>query len=396
MLCGSYICKPCITVWAKSKLIMDRLSGEVLIPCPNYLCEHSLSHIDMITFLGVEMFEEINTQYTDIYLSNTHDIRRCPNEECNYAGTIKLESCNEKLTCSECGFTWMEYVQLSETQKAIKSLKEFFTLKGEIFSYINEVLTGCPCPKCGLMIWKDGGCSHMVWQKCKHEFWWECLGHFPGYCHREQTFCPLRTWITFQSLLIFFVLLDIKLCTHVPFVFTAHIWIYIAIFIIFFYFLLPNAVVLAVLLEAYFISATWDGFKEWAINTIERKIAYVTVVCWVLYPIGYAYLWYRILISTKLFFIAKSIWYEILIVLALVLMWVGGVLLFYVAKLVFSVMYTVWSKMRRILSKVFSVICLICTKIRQVFYLSNSEKNRMKLARVIKQRLQSRKRLKTS
>mmetsp|Transcript_18339 Transcript_18339/g.16217 ORF Transcript_18339/g.16217 Transcript_18339/m.16217 type:complete len:102 (-) Transcript_18339:864-1169(-) len=101
MKCGSYICHNCITDWAKNRLIVDNLSEEVVIPCPNYQCEHNLTSEDLLSHLGPEKFEEINMRYTQAYLSNTEDIRRCPNSDCSYAGTIELKSCKDKLQCPE-------------------------------------------------------------------------------------------------------------------------------------------------------------------------------------------------------------------------------------------------------------------------------------------------------
>lgn len=31
------------------------------------------------------------------------------------------------------------------------------------------------CPKCNVCIEKNGGCSHMTCNRCKHEFCWICL-----------------------------------------------------------------------------------------------------------------------------------------------------------------------------------------------------------------------------
>ena len=170
MMCGSYICSNCITNWANSKLIHDRISGEVLIPCPNYQCEHSLMPMDLIKLVGMKNFEKVNETYTQIYLSTTEDVRKCPNEECKYAGIIEFKPCKKPLECPECQYEWTEFVQMTNFAKAKKSLKDFLSFNPETFSYFSKMLTGQPCPKCGLTIWKDGGCNHMVCQKCRHEF----------------------------------------------------------------------------------------------------------------------------------------------------------------------------------------------------------------------------------
>lgn len=156
---------------------------------------------DLIDLIGIDQFEKVNVMYTDMYLSHAEDIRRCPNENCNYAGTIELKVCDGPLSCPECDYEWREYTQMSKYQKLFKSMRELISFNSETFSYMKEVLTGTPCPRCGMIIFKDGGCNHMNCNKCKYEFCWICLGHFPGYRHTENTYCPLRQFVTFVSLL---------------------------------------------------------------------------------------------------------------------------------------------------------------------------------------------------
>ena len=76
-------------------------------------------------------------------------------------------------------------------------------------SNVTKIINGEPCPSCGIVIYKDGGCPHMTCQKCQYEFCWVCLGHYPGYSHSDFTGCPLRGFIMypyaiFISFLLFF------------------------------------------------------------------------------------------------------------------------------------------------------------------------------------------------
>lgn len=42
-----------------------------------------------------------------------------------------------------------------------------------------------PCPNCGVLVQKNGGCPHMMCSKCKYEFCWSCLGSYKRYRHAE-------------------------------------------------------------------------------------------------------------------------------------------------------------------------------------------------------------------
>ena len=48
---------------------------------------------------------------------------------------------------------------------------------------LRKLMIAAPCPNCSAMIYKDGGCNHMVCMKCKYEFCWFCMGHYKSYQH---------------------------------------------------------------------------------------------------------------------------------------------------------------------------------------------------------------------
>jgi hypothetical protein len=51
--------------------------------------------------LSSEALAEINEKFLFFYVANKEDIRRCPNKDCDYAGTILLEKCKDQLVCSK-------------------------------------------------------------------------------------------------------------------------------------------------------------------------------------------------------------------------------------------------------------------------------------------------------
>ena len=39
-----------------------------------------------------------------------------------------------------------------------------------------KILVAEPCPSCGILVQKNGGCQHMRCARCLYEFCWTCLG----------------------------------------------------------------------------------------------------------------------------------------------------------------------------------------------------------------------------
>lgn len=80
---------------------------------------------------------------------------------------------------------------------------------------MRQLLFTEPCPKCAIIIEKNGGCSHMTCGKCKHEFCWNCFGDYKDHDKRltlQQMLCPYRTLILYSVLAIFIIFFNFKLC----------------------------------------------------------------------------------------------------------------------------------------------------------------------------------------
>ena len=116
------------------------------------------------------------------YLINNEDVRLCPRENCGYAGLVDIDidtdriECISQLECAKCGIKWYDPMQ-GVTQgifliRMWKSLKRFTESTA---NNMRKLLTATPCPSCGIMVQKDGGCQHMSCAKCAHSFCWSCL-----------------------------------------------------------------------------------------------------------------------------------------------------------------------------------------------------------------------------
>ena len=129
--------------------------------CLNQICDAAMAH----------------------YANNCPDVRKCPRADCTYFGVIPMKTCKENLNCQQCGAEWREEIHISTFERVQKRIRNIFTLNSEAFSELHNVLFEEPCPRCGVLIQKNGGCKHMQCGKCKHEFCWLCLGSFYSYVH---------------------------------------------------------------------------------------------------------------------------------------------------------------------------------------------------------------------
>mmetsp|Transcript_46178 Transcript_46178/g.33956 ORF Transcript_46178/g.33956 Transcript_46178/m.33956 type:complete len:87 (+) Transcript_46178:231-491(+) len=78
------------------------------------------------------------------------------------------EPCRENLHCEKCKYEWTD-----PNLKVGSWEKKFMETKSEL----SKLLYGNPCPRCDVVIYKNGGCPHMTC-KCKYEFCWYCLGKY--------------------------------------------------------------------------------------------------------------------------------------------------------------------------------------------------------------------------
>ena len=245
---GFTCCAMCMVDWIETKAKPDfipnltnrfsrGLQDNNWIPCINSACqkkdtelvvsdekaqEHTLTYDEWFDFIGGANNLGEFGRFTDIMLNITavhdSDFRKCPKASCNFIGTIDMKPCPDLLQWAKCEYQWADPVLYPIRKRLGIKFENFFSVDSEMVNNIQKVLKGEPCPNCGIWIIKLNGCSHMVCGKWQYEFCWDCLGHYPGYVHQTQTFCPIRKVIIYLAVFYFlFMSINDKICIRYPF-----------------------------------------------------------------------------------------------------------------------------------------------------------------------------------
>lgn len=324
-LCGQQYCEEWVANWTVNYISAHKLTNQDGIQCLYNGCATKLTYEDLAKTMSSPTLNKINEAYNANYFTYTEDISRCPKSGCDYAGFFKRGACRANMICEKCNFEWKDFSQLTAFEKISKSAKEAFKLNSETNNYLNEVVWSNACPGWGIWIYKLDGCSHMVWQKCKYEFWWICLDHYPGYRHQGTTICGVRKLVTIVMLMMcMFIATSHLLYTDL---WIAWIFRWIIRFIIWKLgkFILSNIAGLSILLTfpLSFGFVSWMNSYSYSMCDSFSKIFTGFLV--IFYPMGWGFMMYFSYQSSTFSFVPMYIIYEICFVIVLV---VGGIALF--------------------------------------------------------------------
>ncbi|CAD8112804.1 unnamed protein product [Paramecium sonneborni] len=133
------------------------------------------------------------------YLQKSQDTLPCPKTDCKYYGIIP-DDCDGNYECEKCHTVWHEQnIGLFNKQKLFTKTMQFILTK--------------PCPQCGVLIQKNGGCPQMKCQHCRYIFCWDCdqdiLKHTEFQCNLIKSFHLLIISIQMLSLLYTIGFLDL-------------------------------------------------------------------------------------------------------------------------------------------------------------------------------------------
>lgn len=174
--CHCVSCSDCLTSWIATQATELHYQTHEKIPCMIATCKQPFEIKLIFDQLTEGQQNMVNDILFDVYLKKTEDIRKCPNNNCSYAGIIDPSmSCRNNLECGFCGGQWREKLHYTTTEKVKEFILNGNTQKNEIMSDFWQEAFTRRCPKCNVHIQKNGGCNHMTCKKCQYEFCWLCF-----------------------------------------------------------------------------------------------------------------------------------------------------------------------------------------------------------------------------
>lgn len=109
--------------------------------------------------------------------------------------------------------TWYDPLQRQATPFEVAKIWEAaLDSWGNFANNIRKIVTAEPCPKCGVMISKNGGCAKVTCGRCHHEFCWLCLGDYYRYSHNSgmEKYCAQTTLMKSSVFIICFSMILLK------------------------------------------------------------------------------------------------------------------------------------------------------------------------------------------
>ncbi|XP_047738111.1 E3 ubiquitin-protein ligase arih1-like [Hyalella azteca] len=175
--CGHRYCLSCWSEYISTKVV-DEGTGQC-ITCAGYNCPVVVEDSQVMSLLKDPKVKLIyQHRISQSFVECNRQLRWCPFPDCKFvvkaphADARRVQCKCQHVFCFSCGANWHDPVKCSLLKEWVKKCDDDSETSNWISANTKE------CPKCRVIIEKDGGCNHMVCKNvaCKSEFCWVCLG----------------------------------------------------------------------------------------------------------------------------------------------------------------------------------------------------------------------------
>lgn len=183
VMCKALFCAKCMRSYIESKVQDGLVSSQAMI-CPAPECSLALSEELLTAFTDESTF----VKYKAFLLNQTVGIRFCPRVGCcavleeplnSHHRRVKCPTCREE-SCMRCGRAFHNIPVCRSLEKQLRKWKK------QQYKNVRS------CPRCLVIIEKNGGCTHMTCTHCQHQFCWVCSAKWETHC---KPWCNLRAFV---------------------------------------------------------------------------------------------------------------------------------------------------------------------------------------------------------
>jgi ariadne-2 len=172
--CMHLYCKSC---WRTYFEQLIRQTNTSIFECMNTKCK--LIANEEFIFKQLDRNKDLCDRYLKLceydVIKFCEDFRHCPGVECNYivwgrplSRRVNCKSCRTQF-CFLCTYSYHAPNSCDIIRKWHIKCHDDSETRNYLLVHTQD------CPACKVCIEKNGGCSHMTCNRCKHEFCWVCL-----------------------------------------------------------------------------------------------------------------------------------------------------------------------------------------------------------------------------
>lgn len=175
LLCNHLFCHDCWSAYLSEKILNE---GTSYVTCAAYNCAIVVDDEFINKNVSRNALQRYHKIYLNTFVESNPLLQWCPANECGRA--VKVPHSEPRGIQCDCGFMycfkclahWHEPVPCDILMKWLKKCSDDSETSNWVVANTKD------CPKCHVVIEKDGGCNHMTCKSagCRFEFCWVCLG----------------------------------------------------------------------------------------------------------------------------------------------------------------------------------------------------------------------------
>lgn len=182
--CRHRFCNDCWSCYLKLKIT----EGEVArINCPAVNCKYTVPDQVVQKLVDKEIYEKYLRFVTKTFVEDNAHITWCPAPRCGNA--ITADMLHGTTVKCRCGFSFCfschNEAHAPATCEQVKLWQKKCNDDSETGHWLGANTK--ECPRCSVVVEKNGGCNHMTCRQCPHEWCWMC--HKPWKGHTDYYSC---------------------------------------------------------------------------------------------------------------------------------------------------------------------------------------------------------------